>query len=162
MFHPISFIAITTNITQSIECLLNQCPRLTHLSLTGVDAFLRPDLSVFCREAPDEFNAHQRQVFCVFSGVGVTGLRKYLNEQRNRAEGPIELPGDSDVEELAEGRQEDDDDDDDDATMTGMMAGAVLAEQEVDGEVEGDAAADADAEDYVVLSSAATPTNANA
>jgi len=32
--------------------LLNNCPKLTHLSLTGVQAFLRPDLEEFCREAP--------------------------------------------------------------------------------------------------------------
>ncbi len=70
--------------------------RLTHLSLTGVQAFLREDLIVFCREAPPglssppalcppslmtraEFNEHQRDVFCVFSGVGVARLRGYLN-----------------------------------------------------------------------------------
>jgi F-box and leucine-rich repeat protein GRR1 len=47
--------------------------------LTGVQAFLRDDLLVFCREAPSEFNEHQRDVFCVFSGVGVTRLRVFLN-----------------------------------------------------------------------------------
>lgn len=35
----------------------------------------------FCREAPSEFNDHQRDVFCVFSGNGVTKLRTYLREQ---------------------------------------------------------------------------------
>ena len=36
-----------------IHALLNQCPKLTHLSLTGVSAFyLRDDLVNFCREAP--------------------------------------------------------------------------------------------------------------
>jgi F-box and leucine-rich repeat protein GRR1 len=35
-----------------IHALLNNCPRLTHLSLTGVQAFLREDLIVYCREAP--------------------------------------------------------------------------------------------------------------
>jgi F-box and leucine-rich repeat protein GRR1 len=61
-----------------------------------VQAFLREDLIVFCREAPagsfillptvrtythtrTEFNEHQRDVFCVFSGVGVQRLRNYLN-----------------------------------------------------------------------------------
>ncbi|KAF2020573.1 RNI-like protein [Aaosphaeria arxii CBS 175.79] len=62
-----------------IQALLNNCPRLTHLSLTGVQAFLREDLVVFCREAPPEFTEHQRDAFCVFSGVGVTRLRNYLN-----------------------------------------------------------------------------------
>lgn len=64
---------------QGIHTLLNNCPRLTHLSLTGVQAFLRDDLTVFCREAPSEFNDHQREVFCVFSGTGVARLREYLN-----------------------------------------------------------------------------------
>ena len=87
-----------------IHALLNQCPKLTHLSLTGVAAFyLREDLVNFCREAPQgkplpfipslipyflppninptiEFTEHQRSVFCVFSGDGVNRLRKYLNE----------------------------------------------------------------------------------
>ncbi|KAK4982228.1 SCF ubiquitin ligase complex subunit, partial [Elasticomyces elasticus] len=62
-----------------IHMLLNNCPRLTHLSLTGVQAFLRDDLLTFCREAPSEFNDHQRDVFCVFSGLGVSKLREYLN-----------------------------------------------------------------------------------
>lgn len=63
-----------------IHALLNQCPKLTHLSLTGVAAFyMREDLLEFCREAPVEFTAHQRTVFCVFSGDGVNRLRNYLN-----------------------------------------------------------------------------------
>ena len=38
---------------QGIHALLNQCPKLTHLSLTGVAAFyLREDLMSFIREAP--------------------------------------------------------------------------------------------------------------
>lgn len=44
-----------------------------------MQAFLREDLTVFCREAPSEFNDHQREVFCVFSGTGVGRLREYLN-----------------------------------------------------------------------------------
>jgi hypothetical protein len=52
---------------------------LTHLSLTGVQAFLREDLTRFCRDAPPEFTHPQRDVFCVFSGDGVTRLRDYLN-----------------------------------------------------------------------------------
>lgn len=37
---------------QSIILLLRNCSKLTHLSLTGVHAFLRNDLEQFCREAP--------------------------------------------------------------------------------------------------------------
>ncbi|KAL8742884.1 MAG: hypothetical protein Q9190_004706 [Brigantiaea leucoxantha] len=61
---------------QGIHALLNQCPKLTHLSLTGVQAFfLREDLISFC-----QFTDHQRNMFCVFSGEGVNRLRNYLNE----------------------------------------------------------------------------------
>lgn len=43
---------------QSILTLLNNCQKLTHLSLTGVQAFLREDLEQFCRAAPaGKFNA---------------------------------------------------------------------------------------------------------
>ncbi|KAF2502591.1 RNI-like protein [Lophium mytilinum] len=75
-------LSYCTNLTLAgIHALLNNCPRLTHLSLTGVMAFLREDLVVFCREAPQaEFNDHQRDVFCVFSNHGVTRLRAYLNQ----------------------------------------------------------------------------------
>jgi F-box and leucine-rich repeat protein GRR1 len=46
-------LSYCTNLTlQGIYALLNNCPRLTHLSLTGVQAFLRDDLLVYCREAP--------------------------------------------------------------------------------------------------------------
>lgn len=73
-------LSYCTNLTlKGIIRLLNSCPRLTHLSLTGVQAFLREDLSAFCRDAPPEFTEHQRQVFLVFSGDGVKNLRRYLN-----------------------------------------------------------------------------------
>ncbi|KAI1390549.1 RNI-like protein [Hypoxylon trugodes] len=75
-------LSYCTNLTlPSIIKLLNCCPKLTHLSLTGVPAFLRDDLEAFCREAPTDFTEHQRAVFCVFSGQGVMGLRNYLNIQ---------------------------------------------------------------------------------
>lgn len=64
---------------------------LTHLSLTGVQAFLRDDLLSFCRDAPPEFNDHQRDVFCVFSGHGVTRLREHLNDQRSYHSGSESL-----------------------------------------------------------------------
>lgn len=64
--------------TKGIHELLQYCPRLTHLSLTGVQAFLREDLTRFCRDAPPEFTHPQRDVFCVFSGEGVSRLREYL------------------------------------------------------------------------------------
>ncbi|KAE9967176.1 hypothetical protein BLS_007540 [Venturia inaequalis] len=75
-------LSYCTNLTvPGIAALLNNCPRLTHLSLTGVQAFLHERLTAFCRSAPTEFNDHQREVFCVFSNEGVRRLRNYLNEQ---------------------------------------------------------------------------------
>ncbi|CAJ0633579.1 9004_t:CDS:2, partial [Entrophospora sp. SA101] len=59
----------------AVSELVNSCHHLTHLSLTGVPAFLRQDVQTFCRQPPKEFTLHQRQVFCVFSGKGVKDLR---------------------------------------------------------------------------------------
>lgn len=59
---------------------------------------------------------------------------------------------------------EPEDDDDDDATMTGLMAASALGNPSniaVAGDALVNGIQDHDAEDYVVLSSAATPTNAN-
>lgn len=60
--------------------LLKACPKLTHISLTGISQFLRPDITKYCREPPSEFNQHQRSIFCVFSGDGVNNLRRHLSE----------------------------------------------------------------------------------
>jgi F-box and leucine-rich repeat protein GRR1 len=65
---------------QSIRRLLNFCPRLNHLSLTHVPAFLRPDFQRFRRIPPKNFTPQQQNVFCVFSGKGVKDLKVYLNE----------------------------------------------------------------------------------
>ncbi|KIX95607.1 uncharacterized protein Z520_08727 [Fonsecaea multimorphosa CBS 102226] len=72
-------LSYCVNLTlKGITALLHHCPRLTHLSLTGVQAFLRDDLTCFCRDAPAEFTHPQRDVFCVFSGDGVQRLRDHL------------------------------------------------------------------------------------
>lgn len=73
-------LSYCSNISlQAVTHLVNSCQRLTHLSLTGVPAFMREDLLQFCREPPPEFTQHQQQVFCVFSGQGVRQLRDQLN-----------------------------------------------------------------------------------
>ncbi|CAK7563642.1 MAG: SCF ubiquitin ligase complex subunit [Sporothrix epigloea] len=90
-------LSYCTNLTiRGVIKLLNACYRLTHLSLTGVPAFLREDLSRFCRSPPPEFTMHQRDVFCVFSGEGVTGLRYHLNVEPGYAlyrDIPLGVPG---------------------------------------------------------------------
>ena len=112
-------------------------------------AFLRTDLGAFCRDAPQglypiklhvafvalltctfsEFTQHQREVFCVFSGQGVTGLRRYLNQQAG-VRGGVEFDDD---EVTLTG-------DDDNHTMTGMMSATALnggeEENEADEELE--------------------------
>lgn len=80
--------------------MLQACPRLTHLSLTGVQAFhARDDLTRFCREAPPEFTHVQRDVFCVFSGEGVSRLRDYLNFKAEEARSV--RPGEVDDDEIS-------------------------------------------------------------
>ncbi|KAJ5246509.1 hypothetical protein N7468_001492 [Penicillium chermesinum] len=96
---------------QSIRPLINNCPRLTHLSLTGVPEFLHDDLTAFCREAPPEFTQQQREVFCVFSGEGVTRLRDYLNRDITIIPEETEATMYDDDEEL----------DEDEGQMNGMM-----------------------------------------
>lgn len=73
-------LSYCTNLSiYPIYQLLHSCPRLTHLSLTGIHSFLRQDITQFCRPAPPDFNEHQRALFCVFSGDGVSQLRDYLD-----------------------------------------------------------------------------------
>lgn len=132
--------------------LLNRCPRLTHLSLTGVQAFLREDLDAFCREAPQgkapyevdasltnptdslpEFTEHQRNVFCVFSGQGVVDLRNYLNNEASM-QTQAQVVDAEDDDDTVNGA--DAEDGDDDQTMTGMMNAAAITAVEDDGDEE--------------------------
>ncbi|EMD40882.1 hypothetical protein CERSUDRAFT_111463 [Gelatoporia subvermispora B] len=62
----------------AIHFLLQKLPKLTHLSLTGIPAFRRPELQQFCRDPPQDFNSTQRAAFCVYSGKGVAELRDFL------------------------------------------------------------------------------------
>ncbi|CEH12429.1 Leucine rich repeat proteins, some proteins contain F-box [Ceraceosorus bombacis] len=63
----------------AIFYLLQRLGGLTHLSLTGVPAFRKPELQAYCRSPPKDFNDHQRSAFCVYSGRGVNELRRYLS-----------------------------------------------------------------------------------
>lgn len=79
-------LSYCTNLTIGpIYFLLKSCPRLTHLSLTGISAFLRREITQYCRDPPPDFTESQKSSFCVFSGHGVVKLRNYLDtlmEQR--------------------------------------------------------------------------------
>lgn len=74
-------LSYCTNLTIGpIYLLLKNCPKLTHLSLTGISSFLRREITQYCRDPPPDFNEHQKSLFCVFSGHGVNQLRNYLNQ----------------------------------------------------------------------------------
>ncbi|KAG7663054.1 GRR1 [[Candida] subhashii] len=84
-------LSYCTNLTVApIYLLLKSCPKLTHLSLTGISAFLRREITQFCRDPPPDFNEHQRSLFCVFSGHGVSQLRNYLNSAMEERAHPVE------------------------------------------------------------------------
>lgn len=108
-------LSYCTSLTlKGITELLLNCPRLTHLSLTGVQAFLRDDLTRFCREPPNEFTHTQRDVFCVFSGEGVVRLRDYLArlaieeqerdlQQQGAVDEPVVGPNSPDADSMSDG-----------------------------------------------------------
>lgn len=82
-------LSYCSNITiYPIYELLMACPRLSHLSLTAIPSFLRPDITAFCRPTPPDFSDNQRQIFCVFSGKGVHKLRHYLMGLTTPTDGP--------------------------------------------------------------------------
>lgn len=74
---------------KAVYDMLVALPRLTHLSLTGVRSFRRKDLQKWCRPPPSDFNSHQRESFCVYSGKGVHELKRYLRSLGGNYE-PIE------------------------------------------------------------------------
>ncbi|CEN60014.1 Putative Leucine rich repeat protein [Aspergillus calidoustus] len=110
-------LSYCVNLTlRGIRALLNSCPRLTHLSLTGIASFLREELTVFCREPPPEFTRQQREVFCVFSGEGVHLLREHINQEAVPQRDMNEATMYDDDEEL----------DEDEGQVTGLMHAAAI------------------------------------
>lgn len=75
-----------------------------------------------------EFNVHQREVFCVFSGVGVNKLRNFLNQESLQYDTEGTMYDDADLEEEADEQQ-----------VAGMMHAAGLGgdDDEMDEENEG-------------------------
>lgn len=87
-------LSYCTNLTVGpIYCLLKTCPRLTHLSLTGISAFLRREFTQYCRDPPPDFTENQKLSFCVFSGPGVAQLRTYLDNLVQQRASPMEEYG---------------------------------------------------------------------
>ncbi|KAI0650268.1 RNI-like protein [Trametes meyenii] len=113
----------------AVHFLLQKLPKLTHLSLTGIPAFRRPELQQFCRSPPADFTSPQRAAFCVYSGHGVAELRSFLAELFQSITNELATSNDTDYEddyddgELTAPRDasggempDDGDDEDDDAT----------------------------------------------
>ncbi len=75
-----------------------------------------------------EFNVHQREVFCVFSGVGVNKLRNFLNQESLQYDTEGTMYDDADLEEEADEQQ-----------VAGMMHATGLGgdDDEMDEENEG-------------------------
>lgn len=87
-------LSYCTNLTIGpIYFLLKNCPRLTHLSLTGISAFLRREITQYCRDPPPDFTENQKSSFCVFSGHGVVQLRNYLDALMEQRAYILELYG---------------------------------------------------------------------
>lgn len=87
-------LSYCTNLTIGpIYFLLKNCPRLTHLSLTGISAFLRREITQYCREPPPDFTENQKSSFCVFSGHGVVQLRNFLDTLMELRTYMLEPPG---------------------------------------------------------------------
>ncbi|KAI0353484.1 RNI-like protein [Trametes cingulata] len=108
----------------AIHFLLQKLPKLTHLSLTGIPAFRRPELQQFCRDPPAEFNSQQRAAFCVYSGRGVADLREFLADLFASITNELATSNDTDYE--------DDFDDAEHMDATGAPGGDVLEEDDDD------------------------------
>lgn len=102
--------------------------------MTGVEAFLRTDLEKFCRDAPPDFNQHQRNAFCVFSGAGVTGLRRFLNSEARQRIALARMEEAEEAEEAALlAARRTIPGGDEDLIMTGLMSATSLTNQATDG-----------------------------
>jgi len=77
-----------------------------------------------------EFTEHQRNVFCVFSGNGVTGLRHHLNREHPHMGSELDL---EEFQALPPSER------DDDHTMTGIMNTTNMIGEEEDADEELDA-----------------------
>ncbi|KAG1755522.1 hypothetical protein EDB19DRAFT_1661797 [Suillus lakei] len=110
----------------AVHFLLQKLHKLTHLSLTGIPSFRKPELQQFCRQPPQEFNMSQRMAFCVYSGSGVAKLRSFLTDLFNT---------------ITEDMNADDDETEyDDDFDEGFVEGAMDADMEggMDGDVDED------------------------
>ncbi|KAJ6515727.1 hypothetical protein C8R45DRAFT_957430 [Mycena sanguinolenta] len=69
---------------EAMHLLLKRLVRLKNLSATGIPSFKRKGVRRFSDAAPADYDADQRAAYHVFSGDGVSGLRKFLNKEEAR------------------------------------------------------------------------------
>lgn len=92
----------------AIHFLLQKLHKLTHLSLTGIPSFRKPELQQFCRPPPQEFNLSQRTAFCVYSGNGVSKLRAFLTDLFNTITEDMNADEETEYDEDTEGMYNED------------------------------------------------------
>ncbi|KAF7352648.1 hypothetical protein MVEN_01230500 [Mycena venus] len=69
---------------EATHLLLKRLVRLQNLSATGIPSFKRKGVHRFSDPAPADYDADQQAAYHVFSGDGVSGLRKFLNKEEER------------------------------------------------------------------------------
>ena len=78
-FERLHFSYCTQLTANAVKRLVNDCPHLVHLSLTGVSDFMHSSFRSLSKKPSAELTDHQKQMFCVFSGNGIAKLRHCLN-----------------------------------------------------------------------------------
>ncbi|KAJ7228500.1 hypothetical protein GGX14DRAFT_413458 [Mycena pura] len=68
----------------SVHLLLKRLMRLQNLSATGIPSLKRKGVHRFSDPAPADYDADQQAAYHVFTGEGVSGLRKFLNKEEKR------------------------------------------------------------------------------
>ncbi|KAJ7498754.1 hypothetical protein FB451DRAFT_1202914 [Mycena latifolia] len=68
----------------AVHLLVRRLVRLQNLSAAGIPAFKRKGVHRFSDPAPADYDSDQQAAHHVFSGAGVSGLRKFLNKEEER------------------------------------------------------------------------------
>ncbi|KAJ7507979.1 hypothetical protein B0H11DRAFT_153700 [Mycena galericulata] len=69
---------------EAVHLLVKRLVRLQHLSATGIPSFKRKGVHRFSDPPPTDYDADQQAAYHVFSGDGVSGLRKFLKKEEER------------------------------------------------------------------------------
>ncbi|KAJ6598898.1 hypothetical protein DFH09DRAFT_1129507 [Mycena vulgaris] len=69
---------------EAAHLLVKRLVRLQNLSATGIPSFKRKGIHRFSDPAPADYDADQQAAYHVFSGDGVSRLRKFLNKEEGR------------------------------------------------------------------------------